>query len=244
MHETWKEALSEELYKPYFQQLEQFIRDERRVYQVYPPHQHMLAAFETPLNCVRVVILGQDPYHGSGQAHGLAFSVRPGAPIPPSLVNIYQELKSDIGVTPPIHGCLTAWACRGVLLLNTTLTVRAGKPMSHVGKGWETFTDTVINILSARRQPVAFVLWGRHAQSKAGSINGRHILIMSSHPSPMSASRGFFGSRPFSRANRFLAECCIDQVDWSIPSDPHENVPMASPVLEPKIVTGPDFSSL
>lgn len=244
MHETWRRIVEPELSKPYFVELQSFLRSERETHAVFPPEDAVFAALDTPLDCVRAVILGQDPYHGPGQAHGLSFSVPPGIPVPPSLVNIYKELHDDVGVPIPKHGNLRAWARRGVMLLNTTLTVRSGEPMSHANRGWETFTNCVIDALSNRRQPMAFILWGQHAQGKAGRINNRHALIMSAHPSPMSASRGFFGSRPFRRVNCFLAERCVDLIDWSIPEDPFQDVPMAAPVTEPKAVVGPDLSSL
>jgi uracil-DNA glycosylase len=171
----------------------------------------------TSFKDTKVVILGQDPYHGPGQAHGLSFSVQPGIEMPPSLQNIFKELHNDLGCYLPNHGCLKKWADQGVLLLNTVLTVRQGQPNSHKGMGWEQFTDQVIRILNEREQPVVFILWGRHAQSKKELITGAHHLILeSSHPSPMSASRGFFGSRPFSKTNQFLREIGVREIDWQI----------------------------
>jgi len=164
-----------------------------------------------------VVILGQDPYHGPGQAHGLSFSVKPGVPAPPSLQNIFKELQSDLGCPIPNHGHLAHWAGQGVLLLNTVLTVRAGEPASHRGIGWETFTDRVIETLNGKEQPVVFILWGSHAQAKAPLIAGHHGILRSPHPSPLSAHRGFFGSRPFSAANRFLRSRGLEEIDWRLP---------------------------
>ena len=168
-----------------------------------------------------VVILGQDPYHGPGQAHGLCFSVRPGVDVPPSLVNIYAELESDLGIPRPDHGCLDAWARQGVLLLNATLTVRARQAASHQGKGWETFTDSVIQAVNAKPERVVFILWGSSARKKRGLVDtSRHVVIESPHPSPLSASSGFFGSRPFSRANAALVEAGREPIDWALPERP------------------------
>ncbi|WP_338467564.1 uracil-DNA glycosylase [Novosphingobium sp. ZN18A2] len=192
---------------------------------VYPPRGSRLAALEmTPLDNVRVVILGQDPYHGPGQAHGLAFSVLPGVRIPPSLVNIYKELESDLGIPRAGHGNLENWARQGVLLLNNALTVEAGRAGSHQMKGWEDFTDAAVAAVAARNDPTVFILWGSHAQKKAARIpglgDGRHLVLRSPHPSPLSAHGGFFGSRPFSKANAFLKEHGRGEIDWSLPALP------------------------
>jgi uracil-DNA glycosylase len=189
---------------------------------VYPPRGCRLRAFElTPLEAVRVVILGQDPYHGPGQAMGLCFAVPEGCPVPPSLANIYKELEADCGVPRPAHGDLSGWARQGVLLLNTSLTVEAGKAGSHAGRGWEAVTDAAVEAVARRAEPSVFILWGKHAQSKAARIaelsSGRHGVIESPHPSPLSAHRGFFGSRPFSRANEALVAAGREPVDWRIP---------------------------
>lgn len=204
--------------KPYWAELHAYVAAERASHPVYPPHEEVFAALHlTPFADTRVVILGQDPYHGAGQAHGLCFSVRDGTSPPPSLVNIYKELQSDLGIDPPRSGNLERWARRGVLLLNTTLTVRAGAPTSHRGKGWETFTDEVIRAVNAKEHPVVFILWGGHARSKKKLIDtARHVIIESAHPSPLSASNGFFGSRPFSRANEALAAAGLEPIDWSL----------------------------
>lgn len=236
MHETWERALAPKFEKPFFVKLMDFVEAERAAGPVYPPRPDTFAAFDTPLDCVRVVILGQDPYHGPGQAHGLAFSVKPGVAIPPSLANIYKELQADVGCPPPKHGCLTAWARRGVLLLNRTLTVRCGEAASHVGRGWELFTSAAVAALSDRTIPMVFILWGAHAQGNIALINKRHHIVASPHPSPLSASKGFFGSRPFSRANRFLVESGIGPVDWSLPDDPNVETPASKPVVESKIM--------
>ncbi|MCX7676703.1 MAG: uracil-DNA glycosylase, partial [Alteraurantiacibacter sp.] len=174
----------------------------------------------TPLNQVKAVILGQDPYHGPGQAHGLAFSVPRGITPPPSLLNIYKELQADLGLAPPAHGNLEAWARQGVLLLNASLTVEDGKPASHAGRGWEAITDALVAAVAARREPAVFILWGSHAQKKAQRIpalhTGTHLLLQSAHPSPLSAHRGFFGSRPFSRTNAFLEKAGRGMIDWRL----------------------------
>jgi len=185
---------------------------------VYPPPDEVFACLHlTPYADTRVLILGQDPYHGRGQAHGLCFSVRRGVTVPPSLVNIYEELRTDVGVEPPGHGNLEAWARQGVLLLNTTLTVRGGQAASHQGKGWETFTDEVIRAVDAKEHPVVFILWGSHARRKKALIDtSRHTVIESAHPSPLSARNGFFGSRPFSRTNEALVAAGLDPIDWRL----------------------------
>jgi len=218
MHESWKAVLKPEFSKDYFTALKTFLETERRNYTVYPPEGQVFTAFDlTPFDKVNVVILGQDPYFRPGQAHGLAFSVRPGVPIPPSLTNIYTELKSDVGCTAPSHGSLVQWAERGVFLLNTTLTVRDGTPASHMGHGWETFTDAVIRALVARTRPVIFMLWGKPARSKKALIPAdKHRIIEAAHPSPLSAHSGFFGSKPFSKANVILKEMGQPEIDWQL----------------------------
>lgn len=213
----WNPVLRGELAKPYWQELQRFVADERSRLTVYPPHPEVFSALHlTPYATTRVMILGQDPYHGPGQAHGLCFSVREGVRVPPSLVNIQRELVDDLGVPSPRHGCLEHWARQGVLLLNATLTVRAGQAGSHQGKGWETFTDEVIRVVSAKPEHVVFVLWGGYARRKKALIDAtRHTIIESAHPSPLSAHNGFFGSRPFSRANEALARHGQEPIDWS-----------------------------
>jgi uracil-DNA glycosylase len=213
----WNPVLRAELAKPYWSDLQAFVRAERERFRVYPPPEEVFAALHlTPYADTRVVILGQDPYHGPGQAHGLCFSVRNGVALPPSLVNIYKELSDDLGIPPPRHGNLEAWARQGVLLLNTTLTVRAGAAASHQGKGWETFTDEVIRAVNAKEHPVVFILWGTHARRKRALLDGRHIVIESAHPSPLSAHNGFFGSKPFSRTNEALEQAGLKPVDWRL----------------------------
>lgn len=214
----WNPILRGEFDKPYWQQLQAFVATERQRATVYPPPEEVFAALHlTPYAETRVLILGQDPYHGPRQAHGLCFSVRRGVEIPPSLANIYKELESDLGIPPPDHGCLEAWAVQGVLLLNTTLTVRAGRAASHAGRGWETFTDEVIRAVSAKPHPVVFILWGSHARKKKALIDtARHTIIESAHPSPLSAHNGFFGSRPFSRTNAALVAAGLDPIDWRL----------------------------
>lgn len=211
--------LKAELAKPYWPELQRFVADERAQQAVYPAHQEVFAALHlTPFAEVKVLILGQDPYHGAGQAHGLCFSVRPGVPVPPSLANIFKELQSDLGIDPPGHGCLEAWARQGVLLLNATLTVRARQAASHQGKGWETFTDAVIQAVAEKPERVVFLLWGASARKKQALIDtSRHVVIESPHPSPLSAHNGFFGSRPFSRANAALEEAGRSPIDWRLP---------------------------
>lgn len=199
-------------------ELARFVNDERARGRVYPREEHVFAALaRTPPSAVRVALLGQDPYHGEGQAHGLAFSVPRGVARPPSLLNIHKELAADLGHPTPSHGCLECWADRGVLLLNTVLTVREGEAGSHAGRGWEAFTDSVLTALAARSRPIVFVLWGAHAQKKAKLVDRTpHRVLRGVHPSPLSAHRGFFGSRPFSKINALLSECGEDPVDWSI----------------------------
>ncbi len=216
---SWLEVLEPEFDKDYMRALRAFLVEELRRGQVFPPGPEIFNAFWlTPFEQVRVVILGQDPYHGPRQAHGLCFSVRQGTPIPPSLQNIYQELQSDLGVPPAAHGDLTAWAQQGVLLLNTVLTVRARQARSHAGQGWETFTDRVIEELNSRRSGLVFVLWGKDAGQKAAMIDSRkHLVLRSSHPSPYSAGYGFFGSRCFSRINAWLQEHGQPPIQWALP---------------------------
>ena len=214
----WEKALAPEFKKPYYRDLYQKIRSEYSTHTVYPPSDEIFTAFHlTPLEKVKVVILGQDPYHEPGQAHGLSFSVKKGIEIPPSLVNIYQELHDDLGYAVPDHGCLTHWAEQGVLLLNTLLTVQAHRAFSHQGIGWEQFTDAAIRAVDSVDRPVVFILWGRPAQAKKALItHSDRLVIESPHPSPLSAYRGFFGSRPFSKANEYLASHGIAPVDWEI----------------------------
>lgn len=215
----WRTLLGAELEEPYFQLLRSFVDRERRSHEVYPPEEEVFAALElTPPERVKVLILGQDPYHGPGQAHGLAFSVRPGVAPPPSLRNIFRELHDELGCPVPGNGSLVPWARQGVLLLNAVLTVRAGEPGSHAGKGWETFTDAVIRAVGRREAPAVFVLWGAYAAKKVGLIDGeRHTVLRSAHPSPLSARRGFFGSRPFSAANAALEKSGAAPVGWCLP---------------------------
>jgi uracil-DNA glycosylase len=207
-----------ELDKPYWQQLQHFVAEERARHAVYPPAEQVFAALHlTPYEKTRVVLLGQDPYHGPGQAHGLCFSVRAGVALPPSLVNIFTELHDDVGVDVPDHGNLEAWARQGVLLLNTSLTVRAGAANSHQGKGWEQFTDEVLRVVAAKPHRVVFILWGANARKKKALIDAaRHTIIESAHPSPLSAHNGFFGSRPFSRTNVALVEAGLEPIDWRL----------------------------
>lgn len=216
MDSSWKAALGGEFEKDYFQRLSEFVRAERRKATVYPPAGEVFTAFHaTPLDKVRVVILGQDPYHNEGQAHGLSFSVRSGTAIPPSLHNIQTELRSDLGVDCQ-SGYLLPWATQGVFLLNSVLTVRAHEAASHRGQGWETFTDAVIRIL-AEKGPLVFVLWGRYARDKASFIaSDKHCVIESAHPSPMSADKGFFGSKPFSKVNRALEQFGQVPINWKV----------------------------
>jgi len=218
MKTDWNPVLRGEFAKPYWAELQQFVAAERGRATVYPAHDEVFAALHlTPFAEVKAVILGQDPYHGPNQAHGLCFSVRPGVPLPPSLQNIFKELENDLGIPPPGHGCLDAWARQGVLLLNASLTVRAGRATSHQGKGWEVFTDEVLRAVNAKPERVVFILWGASARRKKALIDtSRHIVIESPHPSPLSASSGFFGSKPFSRANAALVEAGREPIDWSL----------------------------
>ncbi len=220
MTTDWNPVLRGEFEQEYWSPLQRFVADERTVTTVYPPADEVFAALHlTPYAATRVVILGQDPYHGPRQAHGLCFSVRRGVQVPPSLANIYTELRNDLGVEPPAHGNLEAWARQGVLLLNTCLTVRAGQAGSHHGKGWEQFTDQVIRAVDAKPHPVVFILWGAAARKKKALLDlSRHVVIESAHPSPLSAHNGFFGSKPFSRTNAALAAAGLEPIDWSLPA--------------------------
>ncbi len=213
-------ALRDEMATPYFLELTSFVNEERSRGIVYPAEADVYSALRlTPLESVRVVILGQDPYHGPRQAHGLCFSVQRGVALPPSLRNIFQELRDDLGVPLPHHGNLEHWARQGVLLLNATLTVRAGEAGSHQKRGWETFTDRIIEILGERDEPLVFVLWGAYARSKKRLVDSRHTVIESAHPSPLSAHNGFFGSRPFSRINEALTAFGSSPIEWSLPGE-------------------------
>lgn len=216
----WKEALREEFAKPYMQELADFLRQEKAAgKEVYPPGALIFNALNsTPLERVKVVIIGQDPYHGPEQAHGLCFSVQPGVATPPSLLNIYKELKRDLNIDIAAHGCLQHWAEQGVLLLNTSLTVERGMAGSHADKGWGVFTDRVIEVVSEQREHLVFLLWGKHAQSKARLIDAsKHLVLCSPHPSPLSAHRGFIGNGHFSRCNKFLVQHGMAPIDWRLP---------------------------
>ncbi len=220
LHESWKQPLAQEFSAPHMQALKEFLVAEKaRGRRIFPRGSEYFRALDlTPLDEVKVVILGQDPYHGEGQAHGLCFSVKPGVRTPPSLVNIYKELQTDLGITPPRHGFLEHWARQGVLLLNSVLTVEMGRAASHQGKGWEKFTDSVIRLINDRPTPVVFMLWGAYAQRKAAFVDQRrHLVLKSAHPSPLSAHNGFLGSRPFSQANRFLESHGMTPIDWALP---------------------------
>jgi uracil-DNA glycosylase len=219
IEQSWKDVLKDEFSKPYFQQIVLHIKTEKKQGKIiYPPGQFIFNAFNTtPFDKVKVVILGQDPYHGQGQAHGLCFSVQNGVPPPPSLVNIFKELYEDIGVGIPSNGNLTYWAQQGVFLLNASLTVRAAEPMSHAKIGWANFTDTVIQKISAIKDHVVFMLWGKFAQEKKVLIDeSKHLILKAAHPSPLSAHNGFFGCRHFSKANEWLGSKGIDPVDWNL----------------------------
>ena len=216
---SWKTMLGEEKQKPYFQKILQFVKNERAAgKKIYPPQQDIFNALKlTPYETVKVVIIGQDPYHGPHQAHGLAFSVREGVRPPPSLPNIFIELNNDLKIPKPHHGCLEKWANQGVLLLNTILTVEAGKPQSHENIGWQQFTDTVIKSLNDHPHPLVFLLWGAHAQRTGLLINSlRHHILKAPHPSPFSANRGFFGCHHFSKANALLKQEGLEEIDWSL----------------------------
>lgn len=213
----WKAALRDETENSRFAELRSFVADERQRHEVFPTEADVFNALKlTPLDSVRVLILGQDPYHDVGQAHGLSFSVQRGTKIPPSLRNIFKELADDLNILPPTHGCLESWAQQGVLLLNTVLTVRAHEANSHQQKGWEAFTDRVLQSVNDRPS-VVFVLWGKAAQQKESLICSRHCVIKTAHPSPLSARRGFLGSKPFSRANEFLSQKGMPVIDWELP---------------------------
>ncbi|MGE0772699.1 MAG: uracil-DNA glycosylase [Cyclobacteriaceae bacterium] len=216
MSDSWKERLNPEFEKPYFQQLTEFVKQEYQTQTVYPPGKEIFRAFDCcDFDKVRVVILGQDPYHGAGQANGLCFSVREGVRMPPSLVNIFKEIQADLGKPFPANGDLERWARQGVLLLNATLTVRASSPGSHQRKGWEEFTDSAIRLVSDQKEHVVFILWGAYAQKKGEIIDrNKHLVIASPHPSPFSADRGFFGSKPFSKTNEYLRSRGLKEIDW------------------------------
>lgn len=220
MEHGWKNALLPEFSKPYMQNLSQFLRQELKNKKViYPKPKEIFAAFDyTPLDRVKVVILGQDPYHGPNQAHGLCFSVRPGVALPPSLENIFKELKADLNVPRPDHGCLVSWAEQGVLLLNATLSVLAGQAGSHQKKGWEEFTDRVIDYLNREREHIVFLLWGSYAQRKGALIDRKkHLVLEAPHPSPLSSHRGFFGCRHFSKTNEYLKAHDLEPIRWELP---------------------------
>ena len=215
----WEALLEPEMQKPFYRELRQFLIGEYRTHRIYPDMYSIFNAMHyTAYEDVKVVILGQDPYHGPGQAHGLSFSVLPGVPAPPSL-NIFKELQDDLGCAIPNNGCLKPWAEQGVLLLNAVLTVREHQAASHQGRGWEQFTDHIIELLNQREKPLAFILWGSPARRKKSMItNPRHFIVESPHPSPLSAFRGFFGSRPFSRVNEFLESTGQEPIDWQLPN--------------------------
>lgn len=220
LEESWKQALSAEFSSEYMTALRAFLVAEREAgKRIFPKGAEYFRALDlTPLDDVKVVILGQDPYHGAGQAHGLCFSVQPGVRIPPSLVNIYKEMQSDLGIPPARHGFLESWAKQGVLLLNSVLTVEEARAASHQGQGWERFTDAVIRIVNERCEHVVFILWGSYAQRKAAFVDtSRHLVLKSVHPSPLSAHNGFFGSKPFSKANEWLVKHGRDPVNWQLP---------------------------
>ena len=215
---SWKQELSAEFQSEYFIELKSFLLEEKKKFTIYPPGSEIFAAFNyTPFDKVKVVILGQDPYHGPGQANGLCFSVKSGISKPPSLQNIFKELHSDLGIPISVNGNLENWAKQGVLLMNATLTVRSGQAGSHQNKGWENFTDTAIKALSDKKQHLVFILWGNYAQAKQSLIDPfSHLIIKSAHPSPFSAERGFFGSRPFSKCNSYLKEKGLGEINWNI----------------------------
>ena len=219
IHNDWQNVLEEEFNSSSYQQLREFLKKEYKNEIVYPPMHEIWNAFElTPYHKVKVVILGQDPYHGPNQANGLSFSVEPDIKIPPSLQNIYKEMESDIGISPATHGDLTSWAKQGVFLLNSVLTVRGGEAFSHRGKGWELLTDAVIRSLNERERPVVFLLWGNASIAKKAFINTKkHIVLTSPHPSPLSAYRGFFDSKPFSKVNEALIKLGEEPIDWRLP---------------------------
>jgi uracil-DNA glycosylase len=218
IEDSWKEVLADEFGSSYFMELKEFLLDEKAKYTIYPPGNLIFNAFRlTPFQNVRVVVIGQDPYHGPGQAHGLSFSVPKGISTPPSLVNIFKEIQRDTGIPVPLHGNLEAWARQGVLLLNATLTVRAGQPGSHQRKGWETFTNSVIQKLSEQRVGLIFLLWGKFAQEKEVLIDtNRHYILKAAHPSPYSAYNGFMGCSHFSRTNEILRKHGLEEIDWRV----------------------------
>jgi uracil-DNA glycosylase len=221
LHPTWLDVIGEEFEQPYMAELKQFLRQEKAKGKIiYPTNSNWFSAFnETPFDQVKIVILGQDPYHGPDQAHGLCFSVLPCVAIPPSLRNIYKELQSDMGIEPPNHGCLTHWSRQGVLLLNATLTVEQGNAGAHQGKGWEQFTDRAVQALNEQREGLVFMLWGSHAQKKGAFIDtSKHLVLKAPHPSPLSAYRGFLGCRHFSQANTFLQQQGMEPVVWQLPA--------------------------
>ena len=220
LNESWKAPLSQEFDQPYMQNLRGFLVEQnKKGKQIFPkPSEYFRALDLTPLDQVRVVILGQDPYHGDGQAHGLCFSVQPGVRIPPSLINIYKELQSDLGITPVSHGVLEHWAKQGVLLLNSVLTVERGNAASHQGQGWEQFTDAVIRQVNEKCEDVVFMLWGSYAQKKASFVDqSKHLVLKAPHPSPLSAHRGFLGCQHFSKANEYLKQQGRTPIDWQLP---------------------------
>ncbi|MFH1298143.1 MAG: uracil-DNA glycosylase [Bacteroidota bacterium] len=218
IEDSWKQALAVEFSKPDMARLREFLIGEKKKYRIFPPGSLIFNAFnQTPFDKVKVVILGQDPYHGYGQAHGLCFSVPDRVPQPPSLMNIFKEIQNDLGIAPPVHGNLTKWANQGILLLNATLTVRENQAGSHQGKGWEQFTDAAILALSQKREGLIFLLWGNYAIAKRELIDlSKHFILTAPHPSPLSASRGFFGCRHFSQVNNLLHQMGKDEVDWSL----------------------------
>lgn len=221
IHESWGNALKREFANPYMDELKTFLLEEKKSYTVFPQSNHIFNAFNTtPFDAVKVVILGQDPYHGQGQAHGLSFSVQHGVKLPPSLQNIFKELVDDLGCEFPRSGDLSSWAKQGVLLLNALLSVRQGEPFSHKNRGWERFTDEVIRSISGGRENVVFILWGAPAQKKASLIDEtKHTILKAPHPSPLSSYRGFFGSKPFSKTNEYLIQHGIEPVEWCLPSE-------------------------
>ena len=218
IEEKWKEILWKEFQSPYFSELKDFLVEEKKQFTIFPPGNLMFNAFQhTPFDHVKAVLLGQDPYHGNGQAHGLCFSVPPGILKPPSLVNIFKELHADLGIPVPEHGNLEKWADQGVLLLNATLSVRAGQAGSHQNRGWETFTNRVIEQISTHKSGVVFLLWGRYAQAKESLIDGqKHLILKAAHPSPFSAYNGFFGCQHFSKTNEYLEQHGINGIDWTL----------------------------
>lgn len=219
LNPQWRSALHQEFASPYMADLKQFLLERKQAgKRIFPPGSQWFRALDlTPPDKVRVVILGQDPYHGPGQAHGLCFSVRPGVPVPPSLLNIYKELERDLGIARARHGFLESWAQQGVLLLNAVLTVEMGDAGSHQGRGWERFTDAILARVNALEHPVVFLLWGSHAQKKAAGVDSRHLVLKAPHPSPLSAHRGFLGCGHFSQANAFLEQAGMKPIDWQLP---------------------------